>query len=221
MTSSSRLVSPSSTETINKGQIQISFVVDDDNGEQQTTAQRHEQHRRKGLFTGWVSRGRGKTGQLGCLVVRLQLLRHPVRDQINLHVQRFKECRAQHSHWPARASPLCPSVSLSVCLSRLCKGDSCLRDRVTIRCRQQRREAPRSLGGRERGRAKGRTRNGARSFVLLPSFVQVMRSLSLICAHSETRGPSRNPEWEEFRPESRHGQHQQPAQVRNPSHVAV
>ena len=38
-----------SSETINKGQIQISFavVVDVDNGEQQTTAQRHHEQRRR------------------------------------------------------------------------------------------------------------------------------------------------------------------------------
>ena len=155
------LLSPLS-ETINRGQIQISLASSSSTpvtmGEQQTTAQRREQEKVSSLHR--VSQ---QCHLLLSLFLWLLSFATSLEDEINLHVQRFKECRAE--------------MAILIRLSRLCDGDTCLRDRVTIRCRQQRRQAPSFLGWARRKTVKKEKRC---SFSLL----EVMRSLSLICAHS-------------------------------------
>ena len=160
--SSPRAWSPVSSETINRGQIQISLASSSTSvtmGEQQTTAQRREQEKVSSLHR--VSQ---QCHLQLSLFLRLLSFETSLEDEINLHVQRFKECRAE--------------MAIQIRLSRLCDGDTCLRDRVTIRCRQQRRQAPSFPGW---ARRKTRRRRKKRwSFC----FLEVMRSLSLICAHS-------------------------------------
>ena len=144
--SSPRAWSPVSSETINRGQIQISLSLASSStpvtmGEQQTTAQRREQEKVSSLHR--VSQ---QCHLQLSLFLRLLSFETSLEDEINLHVQRFKECRAE--------------MAIQIRLSRLCDGDTCLRDRVTIRCRQQRRQAP-SFPGWARRKTRRRRKKGA------------------------------------------------------------